>query len=288
MRAPRLPRPSDRAGFTLVELLIALLISSLVLGTVFSLFSQYRRGLRRQQNLSEIQQNLRFGFAQLARDLAMAGYGMTGQGARYPLARWIPWVNNLTANPTIVSGGATGSDRITMVAAYDRLTRVYTPATAGSFAIVLPPGAGAAFDLSRRSVIYVGQSELLKITAIAGDTLTVSSSPTNTRALNWDHPAGEPVELVKAVTYSIAGTRGSATLPLHLKRTDYLISSPVWSQEAVTADVDWMKFARSNQSVQVILRGVARRPDRGAPNPGFTDGYRRLSMTNSVYLRNRP
>lgn len=66
---------AKRKGFTLVEVLVAVLITALILSTIFSLFNQYHKSLRRQQNQAEMQQNLRYGFSVLARELAMTGYG---------------------------------------------------------------------------------------------------------------------------------------------------------------------------------------------------------------------
>lgn len=63
-----------QGGFTLVELMITILISSLVLGVAYTVFSSQQKSYSNQQSVVDIQQNLRAGIYYLTREVRMAGY----------------------------------------------------------------------------------------------------------------------------------------------------------------------------------------------------------------------
>lgn len=63
-----------QSGLTLVELMIALLIGSILLAGLISLFLATRQTQQTRQHLSEIAENARFFTEFIARDIRMAGY----------------------------------------------------------------------------------------------------------------------------------------------------------------------------------------------------------------------
>src|SRR3990172_11494145 len=71
------PRPGNNAiGFTLVELLIAVFIGSVVVILIYNFFDYQQKSYTLQDQLVEVQQNLRIGMDALTRDLRMTGYGV--------------------------------------------------------------------------------------------------------------------------------------------------------------------------------------------------------------------
>jgi len=67
-----LRHPRSR-GFTLVELLIAMVLSMVVIGAVIAVFVANRQSYRATEGLSRVQENVRLAFEQMARDLREAG-----------------------------------------------------------------------------------------------------------------------------------------------------------------------------------------------------------------------
>ena len=65
---------SDHAGFTLVELMITLLISMIVVGSIYTAFISQQHTYIVQDQVSEMQQNLRAGLMLMSMDIRMAGY----------------------------------------------------------------------------------------------------------------------------------------------------------------------------------------------------------------------
>lgn len=65
---------NKQAGFSLVEIMIALLIGLFLLGGILQIFSASQQTYRMQSNLARLQENGRFALDFLARDIRMAGY----------------------------------------------------------------------------------------------------------------------------------------------------------------------------------------------------------------------
>jgi type IV pilus assembly protein PilW len=70
----------SKAGFTLLELLIAITVSMIIMAGVYSVFLSQQKSTTAQINVSDIQQNLRAAMDFLARDIRMAGYPGTDRG----------------------------------------------------------------------------------------------------------------------------------------------------------------------------------------------------------------
>jgi len=65
-------------GFTLIELLIAMSIGTLVMATVTNVFISQKRAYHAQEQVNEMQQNVRAALDLMTRDIKMAGYDPTG------------------------------------------------------------------------------------------------------------------------------------------------------------------------------------------------------------------
>jgi type II secretory pathway pseudopilin PulG len=66
-------RPPER-GFSLIEVLIALLITMMVMGSVFLLLQRGQGSFRREPEVSDMHANARAGLDRIAQDLTVAGY----------------------------------------------------------------------------------------------------------------------------------------------------------------------------------------------------------------------
>ena len=65
-------------GFTLIEILIATAIGSLVLAAIVDTFVTQRKSYDLQEQMAEMTQNARIGVEMLSREVRMAGYDPTG------------------------------------------------------------------------------------------------------------------------------------------------------------------------------------------------------------------
>lgn len=92
MRTPNLlfPRTLNEKGFTIIEVLMALLITSIVTGAIYSLFSLMTRSFTSQEVTADVQQQIRVGVDFIARDIRATGFDPTGEAG----------AGILTATPT--------------------------------------------------------------------------------------------------------------------------------------------------------------------------------------------
>jgi prepilin-type N-terminal cleavage/methylation domain-containing protein len=63
-----------KGGFSLVELLIALVVGMVILGAMYSVFTIQNKTFGSQEELVAMQQNVRAGMDMMAREIGMAGY----------------------------------------------------------------------------------------------------------------------------------------------------------------------------------------------------------------------
>ncbi len=85
---PRRPRPAQ-AGFTLIEIMVALIVSSLLVAMILSIFTSMSAAYRTQQQVAELQQVLQAADVTIEDDLRQAGFrcaqGFTWAGGGYTI-----------------------------------------------------------------------------------------------------------------------------------------------------------------------------------------------------------
>lgn len=78
----RSARARKRAGFTLLELMVALAIGTLVVATMYTLSGASARAFQTQQRISQLQLQTRLALERVRRDVAAAGFGGTPDSQR--------------------------------------------------------------------------------------------------------------------------------------------------------------------------------------------------------------
>ncbi len=73
-------RGKGERGFTLTELLVAMVLMGVVMAALYSAYAGQQRAYETTQDVTAIQQNLRSGMYFLEKDLRMAGYDPQGEG----------------------------------------------------------------------------------------------------------------------------------------------------------------------------------------------------------------
>lgn len=71
---------SNNKGFTIIELAIATCIATIVLATIFSIYTHQQTHYNAQTVVTEMQQNIRGGMNVITREIRMAGFGQFGAG----------------------------------------------------------------------------------------------------------------------------------------------------------------------------------------------------------------
>lgn len=95
----------DNRGFTLIELMVAMTISLVVMAAIYTTFQAQTRSWVAQQEMANLQQNLRAGMYHLERAIRMAGYDPQN-------SRAFGFVSNFTISPYTGAGCTTDGDDI--------------------------------------------------------------------------------------------------------------------------------------------------------------------------------
>ena len=73
MAAPRFPAPGQR-GFSLIELMVALLLGLLLMSGIVAVYLESKRGWAQDDAIARVQENGRYALRLLSREIAMAGF----------------------------------------------------------------------------------------------------------------------------------------------------------------------------------------------------------------------
>jgi type IV pilus assembly protein PilW len=190
-------RLDEKSGVTLIELMIALVISAILVGGTYSIFVSQQRTYITQDQIVGAQQDGRAALTIMAKDIRMAGM-LTG----------VDGFSVYGATEAITPGNSsTGPDQIRVVYAADEFTSGGNSAMVTNVVnnvVTLSAQIGDFFNGSTRNyVAFEGKKAVYQISSVSGQTLTLSSGSTPSDSLK-DFSAR--VFRVRAITYSVSGT----------------------------------------------------------------------------------
>ena len=109
----RVRQATRQAGFTLIELMVAVALSGIVIGFVFQIHNQMVGALRGQANLSEVVETVTAAREMMSRELRLAGMGFPPAGVQFgPDATFDMWRG---VDGTNDADGA-GADKVDQIA----------------------------------------------------------------------------------------------------------------------------------------------------------------------------
>lgn len=134
MAVPRFPAPGQR-GFSLIELMVALLLGLLLMSGIVAVYLESKRGWAQDEAIARVQENGRYALRLLSREIAMAGF----------------------------YGGATETDAITSPAVTDCKTWLLNPDEVIEVYNKADAGAPAAFNNCFAATDVRADTDLLAI-----------------------------------------------------------------------------------------------------------------------------
>lgn len=185
---------AQKKGVTLIELMIALVISSVLVGGVYSIFITQQRTFVLQDQVVGVQQDARAALIIMARDIRMAGMLTNADGFSV----------NGASEAITPTNNSTGPDQIRVVYAAEEVSWVVPGGVDTANRTVTLNSGASRFDTgNRRYVAFEGMNHVYQIapSGISGNTLTLTETPPA-------YLAGFSARAycVKALTYTISGT----------------------------------------------------------------------------------
>ena len=217
-------------GFTLTELMIAMVISTMVITGVFSYFAVNKRITHAESISSGVEATLRIATARVSDRMRYAGYGVPENN----LSLWVPWVANYNTNPKVRLGVDTEPDAIDIAKCSETaVTALSATAVAGSKKLNVDDIS--FFNAVQKQLIYIGGREHALITHTSGF-LSIDTDPVtfDNQGLEHTYYAGTPVCRVDVTSYEVDSTNkqfvvnknhGGDAVPLLYGITDLQITT---------------------------------------------------------------
>ncbi len=290
----------ENKGVTLIELMIALVISAVLVGGTYSIFVSQQRTYISQDQIVGAQQDGRAALIIMAKDIRMAGMltgvdGFTVYGA---------------AEAITPGNSSTGPDQIRVVYAAEEFTSggsaVTVTGVTGS-QVTLSQPIGTFFNSggtpNRSYVAFEGVNRVYVISSVTGSILNLSESPSaNLATFN------ARVLRVRAITYSVSGTtlqrndgEGAQTLAGSTNQSQVEDLQIVYQVDGDTTNwYNTTPSGKSNKDIRAVkINLLVRTPVEDTKDQSYTrpaledhsgaatnDGFRRRLYTTVVKLRN--
>ncbi len=280
-------------GITLIELLVALVISAILVGAIYRTFIGQQKTYTVQEQVVDTQQNVRAAINRMIGEVRMAGFGHFetllpapyGSGAGITIGGR---TYNDIVNPDIPAANAVtilcgvsfyfingGNREIVSIAAVPASDQVTVNSLTDSQGNVL-------FNTGDRKYVSIGGVESYIIKTIAGTTLTLVKSDNTPANFTYGHQVGTPVYGIRAVTYQVNG--------LALLRDENMGAGG----QPVADNIENLQFvylnasgtpAAQNADIRVIQVGLRGRTDLD-PDYKADGGYRKRQISSSIHLKN--
>jgi prepilin-type N-terminal cleavage/methylation domain-containing protein len=280
-------------GVTLIELLIALVISAILIAGIYRTFIHQQKTYATQEQVADMQQNVRVAINRMVREIRMAGFGGKNEntngsndiinvfGNVNGFANIINPVNDITVD------GIT-HDQITIIGAFRQIGTLAAAASAGDNTLNINYIGNTKFNTDKKKYVCLNGRNNYGIIPDDGNILTLAGVVT----LNENHSAGEPVFLVEAITYGLE--KNPQKNPVLFRDTntgggnqdvaEYIEDLQFRYVLADTTEVDVPGNPTDVRGVRITIQARTRMSDPQLKEGG---GFRRRTLNTYVDLRNQ-
>ena len=252
-------------GLTVIELLIALVLSSILTAVLYRAFIGQQRTYTVQDQVAEMQQNARAAIGQMTKEIRMAGYG----GDIWPV------FGNINGFTDIITPAA---NSITIIIA-DEVGALKQSAAKG--ATQLKVTNARVFNADKKKYLCLNGLNNYSVRSVTEDTIDL------TAPLAEGHPINQSVYLVKAISYYLGLSGGKPVL----RRNENTggggqpLADNIESLEFTYFDVNG-KSAVKPSDIRMIKVTVTGKTNMVDPEFKGGDGYRRRTLSSNIKVRN--
>lgn len=266
-------------GITLIELLVALVISGLLLAAAYRTFIGQQKTFVVQDQVVDMQQNMRAAINRMITELRMSGFGNVSMVL--PVTFTTGTFNNVLNLNTPTAGA------LTIVSAVGGTSTLTNEGGVGQTQVVVSTltdaQGNALFDTGNRKYISVGGLDSHMITSIDSGTKTITLNG----PLTFYHPVGTPVYTIRALSYRVAVVSGIPTL---------LRDENMGGGAQPQADnIENLQFTYLDASgnptanpadIRIVRVSLTARAERQDPDLHNGDGYRRRQIASNIHIKN--
>jgi prepilin-type N-terminal cleavage/methylation domain-containing protein len=260
-------------GVTLIELLIALVMSSLLTAALYQVFIGQQKIYMVQEQVVDVQQNVRVAINRMMSEIRMAGFGN--------IETVLDLVGGVNGFSQVITPAP---NKITIVGGFKQIRRdngspILISSVSGN--TIKLNYATDEFDGSAHRFISIGGIESSTVLQRDGRVLTLGSN------LKLNHPENTPIFKIQAITYT---TGLSNDIPV-LKRNE----NTRGGAQPLADNIESIQFeyfdaqgkpTTNPQKIRMVKVTVTARTDRLDPQFKGGDGYRRRQIASNIYIRN--
>ncbi len=266
-------------GITLIELLVALGISSLLLAGIYRTFINQQKTFVVQEQVADMQQNMRAAIDHMMKEIRMAGFGN--------LSKVMPVTIGITTYNNVVNWNTPTAGALTILSATGGIATLTASASEGQNQITVSTLTDASgnslFDTGNKKYISVGGLESYVITSIDNGTKTITLNG----SLAYNHPLETPVFNIRALSYQVASVNGIPTLLRDENMGDGALPQADGIDNLQFTYLDAAGNPTANPpDIRIIRVTLTARAERQDPDLKNGDGYRRRQIASNIHLRN--
>lgn len=267
-------------GLTLIELLVSLVLSGILIAALYRTFIGQHKTYAVQEQVVDMQQNVRVAINRMMREIRMAGFGNVGDVLSLPGG-----VNGFTQR--IIPGSNAFGNTITIVGGF---RQIKDPTTGDPITVISTTGntitlskATDQFDGDAHKYISVDGIASYIVQSRLGSNLTLEPTPTN--------PIGANIFKILAITYDLDLSDGKIVLrrnentgggsqPVaeHIETLQLRYTLEDGSESDSPADPSKIRMVK----VTVTARTSMSDPEF----KGGEGGYRRRTIASNIQVRN--
>ncbi len=266
----------ESKGITLVELMVAVVISAILIAGLFRTFIGQQKTYTVQEQVVEMQQNARLAIGKMMKEIRMAGFGN--------ISMVLPvTINGKTFNNVISHNDPPGG--LTVITVVGTTTIATDPGSPNQIQVTsLTDSKGnTLFDTGSRRYISVGGLESYQITDVDSGTktLTLNGNP-------FQNPKnGTPVFALRAVSYRVNG--GNLERDVNLGDGFEIMADNITSLQLQCLDAAGAVIAdpvTQAATIRVVKVTVSARTEVADPDYKSGDGRRTRTITSNIQVRN--
>ena len=297
-------------GFSLIELIIAMVIALVVLSGIYAYCNSQHKAHNIQTRINEMNQNTRVAINSVISEIRMAGY-KTGGSTSDLVTQTTTWTSHLAPTDPysviiddtikIIDGAADPPD--------DMITIIYadpTPTTLNgavsehetSITLNMPSAkVEAAFHVG--DIIFIGSGihspagelEFAQVTSVIGNQLGIDTKPAEAGIQGIQrskgYRSGAEVGLMYVVTYAVFNESNDSSHNHHIQGHPVLARQcNTGSYIDIAEDIESMEISQSGDDIEVTLIGRIPKEEPEYIHPDYGDHYRRRHLTTTVKIRN--
>jgi len=260
-------------GITVIELLVALVISALLIAALYQTFIGQQKTYTVQEQVVDMQQNVRVAINKMMREIRMAGFGNIQTVLSLP-GGVNGFTQPITAAPNTITivGGLLQVRR-------DNGDPIFVSSVSGNQ--ITLNYATDRFDGNAHRFISIGGIESNTVQSRAGAILTLD------RPLSFSHAAETPIFKIQAITYSIGLSLGKLAL-LRNENTgggNQPLAENIESIQFEYLDSDGNSTVNPAE-IRMVRAEVTARTDKSDPDFKDEDGFRRRTIASNIHVRN--